>query len=318
LDVAGVRPLSTAVAQEKIDEYLAIQDARPTGVGQGAADILKTWEDKVTSASQFTTVVNGCMLSWEPPNGPWNTGYIAAFWEKFKTGERKWDITLERKAGGVVVKGDMDFSQISLVVTNASSVMSLIREVVGQVMRTGSCTEEMAKAFMSLRVTWLFSAHAHELATVGIKENIEQHQRRKHMELDNIYQVRCWMQSMTVNTAGKLDPKKALDVVKYAVVLGDPLQPNYVESWMRNLLKGAAPTFENKVAAVSTSGVTRKFLEEHKAQIVHPEMNSYKKVLSRVRAVAGFHEWDLVHKMIVEEVHRRTCAHAEHPTSFQE
>jgi hypothetical protein len=118
------------------------------------------------------------------------------------------------------------------------------------------------------------------------------------MEMDNTFQVRCWMGGITANTDGKLDPKKALGAVKYAIALGDPLRPTEVESCMRTLLKGAASSFENKVSAISMARVTRKFLDR-KAKIEHPEMNAYKKVLARDRAVDGFDEWDLLHKLIV-------------------
>ena len=107
---------------------------------------------------------------------------------------------------------------------------------------------------------------------------------------------------MQSHTKGKLDPSKTIDVVKYATILGNPLQPLFVERWMEALLAGKAPTFENKLEAMCTQGVTLKFLTDKKATVCHPEMKEYKKVLLRVRAVRGFFEWDAVHQRIVEEV----------------
>lgn len=40
------------------------------------------------------------------------------------------------------------------------------------------------------------SAQAHEIRTMGVTENIEQHQRRRHGELDNIFQVKSWIDQM--------------------------------------------------------------------------------------------------------------------------
>ena len=43
------------------------------------------------------------------------------------------------------------------------------------------------------QVVWLFAAQAAEIVTAGVADNIEQHQRRKHNELDNILQIRSWV-----------------------------------------------------------------------------------------------------------------------------
>ena len=67
------------------------------------------------------------------------------------------------------------------------------------------------------------------------------------------------------------------------------------------MLKGKPPTFNNKLDAITTAGVTQKFLQDHKATIAHPEMNHYKKIVARVRAVRGLGEWLAVHERISEE-----------------
>lgn len=98
-------------------------------------------------------------------------------------------------------------------------------------------------------------------------------------------------------------------MVKFAMILGDPLQPGQIDGWMKPLLKDKTPTFKNKLDAVLMQGVNKKFIEDKKAKIEHPEMSTYKKVMLRVRAVSGFHCWDLLHRKVVEEVGRRGFAH---------
>ena len=70
------------------------------------------------------------MLSWESPNGPWNQGYIMAFWERMQAGEIKWDHTLDRKVGGCEVSDGMALNNLALVPMSASSLMTLIAGVV--------------------------------------------------------------------------------------------------------------------------------------------------------------------------------------------
>ena len=106
---------------------------------------------------------------------------------------------------------------------------------------------------------------------------------------------------MSAITKGRLDPTKALDVCKFATILGTPTQPLKVDPWLRGLLRDKPPTFENKLDAITTPGVTVKFLLDAKATIAHTEMNDYKKVASRVRAVKGFGEFMMIHEKISEE-----------------
>ena len=94
-----------------------------------------------------------------PPQPAWtasdrNVGYISSFWEKLG----KWDPTLERKAGGVVPKEDLDLGYATFHISNSSSVMALVRAVVGHVMRTNTVPESLSTYFKSLKITWLFAA----------------------------------------------------------------------------------------------------------------------------------------------------------------
>ena len=86
------------------------------------------------------------------------------------------------------------------------------------------------------------------------------------------------------------------------MILGNPLHPILCRGVARDPLERQHPTFANKVEAVATSGRNLKFLTDTKATIQHPEMTTYKKLMMRERAVKGFHEWDLIHMMVVEQV----------------
>ena len=85
-----------------------------------------------------------------------NAGYIASFWDKLG----RWDPTLDRKAGGVFPVDDFDLGYATFHISNASSVMALVRAVVGHVMRSNSVPEQLAAYFKSLKITWLFAAQA--------------------------------------------------------------------------------------------------------------------------------------------------------------
>ena len=101
--------------------------------------------------------INSMNFSPSPP--AWtvsdrNVGYIADFWAKLD----KWDPTLERKAGGVVPKENVDLRHATPYISNSSSGMALVRAVVGHVMRTNTVPEPLSTYFKSLKIMWLFSA----------------------------------------------------------------------------------------------------------------------------------------------------------------
>ena len=116
-----------------------------------------------------------------------------------------------------------------------------------------------------------------------------------------------------VGTGKLLDPMKAIDVVKYALLMGDPLRPGEIPSWFVALLKGNPPTFQNKLSAITSTGITKKFLDDNKIQIDHPEMKTYTRIVQRTRAVLGFELWDELHKQIWQEMGRRGLGHKQCP-----
>jgi hypothetical protein len=224
MEVAGTPAFSEDAVKTRIAKYLMVLEECPQA---------SNWQERLREVSQMTVVVNGCMLDWSAGDRPWNVGYIKDFWSKFESGERIWDSTLERKGGGygAVDLAKVEMKSLSLRLDSSSSVMALVRAVTGLALRTGTVPENLRKAFMSIKVTWLFGATAQEIVTLGMRGNLEQHARRKHNEIDNILQVSAWMQAMPLLTGGKLNPEKAIDVMKYATTLGDPLNPGVVEPW---------------------------------------------------------------------------------------
>ena len=310
--VCGINAFSLENVKEYLTEYTKLKGAKPE---QGPEETptafnnrLATWESDVSSKSSMSFVVSGCQLSWQNPRGaPWSAGYISSFWQKFEDGERTWDTSIDRKVGGVIPDPD-SIDGTSFVGASMSSVMALVRKVVGHVQRTGQAPAPwIVNAFKSLRVTWFLEASSDEIATMSMRENIEQFQRRRHSEFDNIFQVKKWIDSMAAleSTAFKKQKTKALDVVKYALALGDPHKPFDTPDWLRSLLQGQDPSFKNKLAVIGKV-VNKKFLEDNMVKVEHPEMSTYQRIVQRVRAVNGFKEWPLLYKLVIDGAPGRT------------
>ena len=85
--------------------------------------------------------------------------------------------------------------------------MALIVGVVFHVVHDGTCPDNLKNAFTSLKVTLCLGASTDEIINMSIKENIDQHKRKRHTEFDNIFQVKQWMDAMPRVGSGKLlDP----------------------------------------------------------------------------------------------------------------
>ena len=121
------------------------------------------------------------------------------------------------------------------------------------------------------------------------------------------------MTAMPAVTSGRLDNKKAIDVVKYAMIMGDPLNPGKTPPWLSGLLAGKPPTMRNKLSAVTANGVTKKWIDDNKVQVDHPELKTYQRIVQRVRACVGFSAWDELHKKIWQEMCRRGMGHKQCP-----
>ena len=114
------------------------------------------------------------------------------------------------------------------------------------------------------------------------------------------------------STAFKKQKTKALDVVKYALALGDPHKPFDTPDWLRSLLQGQDPSFKNKLAAIGKV-VNKKFIEDNMVKVEHPAMSTYQRIVQRVRAVNGFKEWPLLYMLVIDELGRRGLAHKQCP-----
>ena len=122
-------------------------------------------------------------MEWESPDGPWNEGSILSFWEKFASGEAKWNVIIDCKAGGLT--NIKTLNHLSLVTVNSFSVMALIIGVVFHVVHDGACSDNLKTAFTSLKVTLCLGASTDEIINMSIKDIIDQHKRKRHTEFDN-------------------------------------------------------------------------------------------------------------------------------------
>ena len=131
--VGGLEPTSQDKVNKATKAYVDVLRNPPSG-----ASLQDAWRADLRSKSQQSTVVNGCFFNWESVGAPWNTGYIAISWSKFESGEKAWDTTLDRKAGGIPVEydKDTDITTLKFSVAGASSMMALTRAVLGHVART--------------------------------------------------------------------------------------------------------------------------------------------------------------------------------------
>ena len=173
--VAGINAFSLGTVATYLKEYAEIK-ARDVGRTDEDTDEtynnrIAAWESELSSKPSLSFVVSGLQLSWQNPVGaPWSVGYISSFWQKFEAGERTWDNTVDRKVGGVTTDPEtMDGT--NFVGASMSSVMALVRKVVGHVKHTGDAPEAwITAAFKSLRVTWLLEACGDEIATLSVRE----------------------------------------------------------------------------------------------------------------------------------------------------
>ena len=147
-------------------------------------------------------------------------------------------------------------------------------------------------------------------------ENVEQFERKRHTEMDNIAAVAQWQESVR-NLPGKLlDPDKAIDVMKYAAILGDPRRPRDVPQWLAELLRAVSSgsamlvSMERKLAAVTQKKVTRQFLTQKKVALVHPQIKVYADLALRHRFLRGFcaEARQRLHEKVVVEMGRRGLA----------
>ena len=129
--------------------------------------------------------------------------------------------------------------------------------------------------FMTLATTT-----AHGPKVLNQSENVEQFERKRHTEMDNIAAVAAWTESVRGLPGKVLDCEKPLDVLKYVALMGDPRTPREVPPWLDELFTklkaGSARSagFDAKLAAITNKMVTKQWLISKKVSLLHPQIKS--------------------------------------------
>jgi hypothetical protein len=165
---------------------------------------------KIKDASSMAVVVSGCLIRWKPLVAI-NQGYVEDWGHKNLA---QWDWGIERRAA----PSADDPAFIHCTTTGTSSLMAMIAQVVYEFKSTGAVSEKLATAFKRIRLNLCFNAAPEEIALVGQCDNIEQEQRKKHMEIDNILAVLSWHMSMASWIQG-LDANSPLDLMRFVCCL---------------------------------------------------------------------------------------------------
>jgi hypothetical protein len=254
----------------------------------------------VKASNTFSFTVSGLQVQWRPLIAV-NTGYVLK-WMEQNVGN--WDSAIERK--GAAVNPDDDPAFIEFATTGTSSLLALIVGPVTAYKQTGQIPSDLASTFKSIR---LFNTSPEEMGVVNQAENIEQGDRKRHSELDNLLAVQSWVEAAHRVSATGLG-NNALDVFKFAVILGDPRRPADTPAWLSKELKnlGKAASLANKLAVVCMKHVNKKYLAEHKANPIHPQMNSFAAFFLRYRTVRGFHALEELHRELYSRAGREGYA----------
>eukprot|EP00435_Cladocopium_sp_Y103_P023630 s1586_g5.t1 len=128
---------------------------------------------------------------------------------------------------------------------------------------------------------------ADEIGLVNELENLEQAERKRHGELDNILTVASWRKSAFAHT---LNGDSCLDVFKYAAALSDA--KTSPPPWVLDVLGGKPDTFENRLAGLKSKN--KAWLTSNKVAPLHVQMNSYANMSLRHRFLRGFSDDALV------------------------
>jgi hypothetical protein len=126
-----------------------------------------------------------------------------------------------------------DYAAQAFEMTNISSLYAMLATVVHQFFVEGTVSGTMRTAFTSVRTLLFLTCSAGEIDMMNSAENVEQAERKRHCELDNIVNVQMWQAAM--KHVGSLDPAQGVDVFKFAASLRKPHQP--LPAWMSDLLR---------------------------------------------------------------------------------
>ena len=125
-------------------------------------------------------------------------------------------------------------------------------------------------------------------------ENVEQFERKRHTEMDNISVVAAWTESVRCLPGKVLDCEKPLDILKYVALMGDPRKPREVPPWLEELFTklkaGSAKSaaFDAKLAVITNKIVTKQWLNSKKVSLLHPQIKGYADLALRHRFLRGF------------------------------
>ena len=269
--------------------------------------------DDINDHKCFSTIITGLQVRWKTASAK-NIGYIKEWRDKNLT---SWDISVERRAGGI--DEDVDWKYQAFTCTNESSLYALLATAVEQFMTTAAIEKPVADAFVKIRVILYLGATTDEIMILNQSENIEQHDRKRHIELDNISAVESWMESLQKSSAEhQLSTQNALDIWKYACALEDPRSPKCPQ-FMKRLLKDLkkSDSRANRLAALSDKKAKRELLEKEKAATPHPQMRTYQDIQARHRFLKGFNPVALerLRTEIADAMGRQGIAKAAFPVS---
>ena len=222
---SGIQPMTASCLEELATKLKSIQGNTLMSCAAKDAQIAKE--------CVFATVVSGCHIRWAT-TGVLNTGYILSEGMEFVA---SWDTAVERRAGGYDYECQPSAQEFAC--TNMSSLMALFAEVVYH-FKHKSLTDQLKTALASIRVTVYLAASVDEISNINVSENVAQHKRKVHTELDNLKLVQSWMSNMRVHQC--LDAGKSLDVYKYAIALRDPRAP--LPDWLAKLLKNGSTSMK--------------------------------------------------------------------------
>ena len=232
----------------------------------------------------YSTVINGNQVRWFAHGKLVNEGYIE-HWASQNL--KNWDKSIERKGGNP--DASVDWRSQHFALTNMSSLTALLAQVVYQFLAIGTVDPDLATAFISIRVSLRLGSGADEIEIMNSEENIEQAERKKRSELDNLSDMFQCIESMKGMGKSGMDPENGVHVFKYMCALVNP-NAKQLPAFLQNLLdkKSLAPTLANRVMVMSSSDIGVQWLKVNKVTSPHPVLKTYPDLVLRLRFTKGF------------------------------
>lgn len=99
---------------------------------------------------------------------------------------------VERRAVGVAADCWLPYDRQVFYLSNMSSLLALVCAAVHEYQATGTISSNIAFALCNVRVALHVNATVEDLRQWNYADNMDQHQRKRHSELDNLFCVRQW------------------------------------------------------------------------------------------------------------------------------